>query len=64
MLSPRLRTTLNFLLEGLGRKQIAAHLCISENTVSGYVKEVYRFYKVQSQPELMKFFRDGDGGDL
>ena len=63
-LSPRLRTTLNLLLEGLGRKQIAGHLEISENTVSGYVKQVYRFYGVQSHAELMKFFREGDGGDV
>ncbi|NOX98660.1 MAG: hypothetical protein GXP30_02845 [Verrucomicrobia bacterium] len=63
MLSPRLRTTLNLLLEGLGRKQIAAHLEIAENTVSGYIKEIYRFYQVQSHAQLMKYFRDGDGGD-
>ncbi len=63
MLSPRQRTTLSLLLEGLGRKQIAAHLDISENTVSGYVKEVYRFYNVQSHAQLMKHFSDGDGGD-
>lgn len=63
LLSPRLRTTLNYLLEGLGRKQIASHLGISENTVSGYIKEVYRFYEVQSHAQLIKYFRDGDGGD-
>ena len=63
-LSPRLRTTLNLLLEGLGRKQIGTHLGISENTVSGYIKQIYRSYKVHSQAELMNFFRDGDGGDL
>ena len=64
MLSPRLRTTLNLLLEGLGRKQIAAHIGISENTVAGYVKDIYRIYKVHSQAELLTYFRDGDGGDL
>ncbi|MFK5920776.1 MAG: LuxR C-terminal-related transcriptional regulator [Verrucomicrobiota bacterium] len=64
MLSPRQRTTLNLLLEGLGRKQIAAQLGISENTVAGYIKEVYRFYNIQSHAQLMKHFHDGDGGDL
>jgi DNA-binding CsgD family transcriptional regulator len=62
-LSPRLRTTLNYLLEGLGRKQIAGHLGISKDTVSGYVKEVYRLYKVRSHAELMKLFRDSEGGN-
>jgi len=63
-LSPRQRTTLNLLLEGLGRKQIAAYLSISENTVSGYVKEIYRFYGVRSHAELLRHFRHGDRGDL
>ncbi|MCF6313214.1 MAG: LuxR C-terminal-related transcriptional regulator [Verrucomicrobiales bacterium] len=63
MLSPRQRMTLNLLLEGQGRKQIAAQLKITENTLAGYVKEVYRFYEVQSQAQLMRRFRDGDGGD-
>lgn len=64
MLSPRLRTTLNLLLEGLGRKQIAGHLGITVNTASGYVKQLYRYYSVQSHPELMKHFKEGDGGDV
>lgn len=63
LLAPRLRSTLNLLLEGLGRKQIAGHLGITENTVSGYIKQVYRIYHVQSHAELMKYFRDGDSGD-
>jgi len=64
LLAPRLRTILSLLLEGFGRKQIAAHLEISVNTVSSYVKELYRFYDVHSQSELLRRFRFGNGGDL
>lgn len=62
-LSPRLRLVLNLLLDGQGRKQIAAHLSISENTVSGYSKEIYRHFRVNSHAELMRRFQQGDGGD-
>ncbi|HKK18224.1 MAG TPA: LuxR C-terminal-related transcriptional regulator, partial [Opitutales bacterium] len=55
-LSPRQRMVLNLLLDGMGRKQIAAILEISENTVSGYCKEVYRYFSVNSQAELMHKF--------
>jgi DNA-binding CsgD family transcriptional regulator len=55
-LSPRQRMVLNLLLDGLGRKQIAASLEISENTVAGYCKEVYRCFSVNSQAELMHKF--------
>lgn len=63
-LAPRERTTLNLLLEGLGRKQISKYMDISENTVAGYIKKVYRYYEVQSHAELMRYFREGDGGDV
>ncbi len=62
-LSPRQRVVLNLLLEGLGRKQIAGQLGISENTVASYAKEIYRFYKVQSHAQLVSRFRFGNGGD-
>lgn len=55
-LSPRQRTVLNLLLDGLGRKQIADQLGITENTVSGYVKDIYRHFSVNSQAELMHRF--------
>lgn len=61
LLSPRQRSVLNLLLESWPRKQIAHHLQLSENTISGYIKEVYRFYEVNSHPELIKLFRDNDG---
>lgn len=62
-LSPRERLVLNLLLEGHGRKQIADHLVIAENTVSGYCKVIYRHFRVQSQAELLARFFRGDGGD-
>lgn len=62
-LSPRLRTTLDCHLDGMSRKQIAYHLDLSENTISGYVRDVHKFYKVQSHAQLMMRFRDGDSGD-
>lgn len=63
-LSPRQRVTLNLLLDGQSRKEIADHLAISVNTVSGYVKDVYRHFGAQSHAELMSRFQSGDGGDL
>lgn len=58
-LFPRQRVVLNLLLDGLGRKQIAYNLEITENTVAGYVKDLYRHFGVRSQPELMNKFLSG-----
>ena len=55
----RCRMALNLLLEGLSRKQIAAEMGISIHTVSGYIKEIYAFYSVHSQAELVSRFRIG-----
>lgn len=55
-LAPRQRVVLNLLLDGRDRKTIADHLEISENTVSGYIKEVYRHFGVNSQVSLIKKF--------
>ncbi len=63
-LSPRQRITLNLLLEGQSRKEIADQLGISINTVAGYVKDVYKHFHVQSHAELMGRFLHGDGGDV
>lgn len=53
-LSPRQRVVLNLLLEGMGRKQIAHQLKIAENTVSGYIKEIYRHFSVNSHAQLVR----------
>ncbi len=63
-LSPRQRITLNLLLEGQTRKQISEHLELSPHTIDGYVKEVFRYFDVHSQPELIARFCNGDGGDV
>ncbi len=55
-LYPRQRIVLNLLLDGLDRKRIALHMGISENTVSGYTKDIYRHFGVNSQVELMRKF--------
>ena len=62
-LQPRHRTILNLLGDGWNRKKIAAHLGISENTVHGYVKEIFKHFGVHSQSELIARFTKGDGGD-
>lgn len=63
-LSPRERSVLTSLLQGRSRKEIADDFGISIHTVSGYVKEVYRHFNVNSHAELFHRFVNGDGGDL
>jgi DNA-binding CsgD family transcriptional regulator len=53
-LSPRQQLTLDLLLLGLGRKEIADQLGISPGTVVGYIGELYRSFGVNSQAELMR----------
>lgn len=55
-LTPRQRSVLIMLTEGCSRKEMAAAMRISEGTISGYVKEVYRHFGVHSQTELVKKF--------
>jgi len=57
------RLTLELLLQGLTRKKIADTMNISINTVAGYVKDIYAFFGVSSQPALIRRFFMGDGGD-
>jgi DNA-binding CsgD family transcriptional regulator len=58
-LTPRQRTVMLMLLDGLSRKQIAARLDISEHTVSDHVKSLYQHYGVHSSTELAaKFLRN------
>ena len=52
-LSPRLRETLDCLLDGATEKQIAKKLELSPHTVHGYVKLIYRHFKVKSRAQLL-----------
>jgi len=61
-LSPRLRQTLDRLLEGDGEKQVARRLGLSLPTVHQYITELYRRYGVSSRAELMaRWVRRGGG---
>jgi len=63
-LSKRQRLTLNLLILGRTRKQIASNMDISVHTAQGYIKDVYRIFNVSSQGELMSRFLQGNGHDL
>ena len=52
-LPPRVRETLQYLLEGDGEKQAAARMGLSRETVHQYVKALYRHYRVESRAELL-----------
>lgn len=62
-LTSRQRAVLNSLIQGMNRKEIAAGLAISEHTVNDHVKVIYRFFRVNSQAQLINRFFRGDGGD-
>lgn len=58
-LTPRQRTVLVLLMDGLTQKQMADRLCLSTHTIGDYVKAVYRHFKVNSRAELMRRFIQG-----
>lgn len=59
-LYPRQRLILNLLLEGRRRKDIAAQLRLSEHTISGYMKEIFRHFGVNSHVALMRRFQNAE----
>jgi DNA-binding CsgD family transcriptional regulator len=59
----RQRLALELLLQGHSRKTIADDMDISINTVAGYIRDLYRFFDVTSQAQLVRRFFRGDGGD-
>ncbi|MGJ8673747.1 helix-turn-helix transcriptional regulator [Rubritalea sp.] len=59
-LTPKMQLVLKSLKEGHSRKQIADQLMISVNTVSAYVRDIYREYDVHSHAELIRYFHDLD----
>ncbi|RYD72751.1 MAG: LuxR family transcriptional regulator, partial [Verrucomicrobiaceae bacterium] len=55
-LPPRQRQTLNLLIHGHSRNEIAHRLRISVHTVGDYIKAIYSHFGVQSRAELMSRF--------
>jgi len=55
-LAPRLRQTLEALLQGDSEKQAALRLGLSVHTVHEYVTALYRRFDVSSRPELLARF--------
>lgn len=63
VLPKRVRQVLKCLLEGDSDKQIAARLGISQYTVNGYTKLIFKHFRVASRPELLaRWIRRGWGG--
>jgi DNA-binding CsgD family transcriptional regulator len=61
-LAPRLRQTLEALLEGNSEKQAALRLGLSVHTVHEYVTTLYRRFEVSSRAELLaQFLRHAHG---
>lgn len=55
-LTPRQRTVMFMLLDGIPRKSIATSLGISSDTVGDHVKAIYSHFKVKSATELAALF--------
>lgn len=55
-LSPRLRDVLHLLLSGAAPKEIAYRLDLSDHTVRGYIKQIYKQVEVSGRGELMSRF--------
>jgi DNA-binding CsgD family transcriptional regulator len=60
-LAPRMRQTLDRLVEGDSERQIALKLKISQHTVHVYVKKLYKRFGVSSRGELLARFVRGNG---
>ncbi|MFK8009526.1 MAG: response regulator [Saprospiraceae bacterium] len=59
-LSEKESSVLKFLVEGLSYKLIADKMDFSINGVRYYVKNIYKKLHVNSRPELMKLYNDGE----
>jgi DNA-binding CsgD family transcriptional regulator len=59
-LTPRVRQTLQHLLNGDSEKEIAIKLGLSRHTVHVYVKQLYRHFDVCSRGELLARFVGDD----
>lgn len=63
VLGPRQRTVLHLMVQGWSRKNIADEIGVSEGTVHGYARSIFKHFGVHSQAELATWFTHGDGGD-
>ena len=54
-LSNREQDVLQLLVEGLRNKEIASHLCISENTVEQHLKHIYEKLDVTNRVEASRW---------
>lgn len=61
-LTPRQRSVLVLLIDGLSQKQVAYRLGISYHTVGDHIKAIYRHFDVQSRAELLSRFMHGRAG--
>ncbi|MFM9960325.1 MAG: helix-turn-helix transcriptional regulator [Planctomycetaceae bacterium] len=55
-LTPRQRTVMLMLLDGMSRKSIALQLVITEDTVGDHLKSIYQHFQVNSSNELAALF--------
>lgn len=58
-LTPRQRSVLVLLMDGLTQKQVADRLYLSTHTVGDHVKAVYRHFNVNSRAGLLRHFIQG-----
>ena len=63
-LSRAQRRVLSELREGLGEKQIARRLNLSQTTVHNHVQAIYRIFNVHSRSELFAHFLKQNRGQL
>ncbi|MCM8538316.1 MAG: LuxR C-terminal-related transcriptional regulator [Lentisphaeraceae bacterium] len=55
-LTARQHKALLFILDGYGKKELADHFGISENSANEYIKNIYKTFNVKSYGELIKVF--------
>lgn len=55
-LTARQHKALMFILDGYGKKELAEHFGISENSANEYIKNIYKTFNVNSYGELIKVF--------
>lgn len=59
-LSERQTEIVKLLVEGLSYKEIAAECFISMNTVRTHIKRIYTLLEINSKPQLIKKYHDGE----